>query len=563
MIRKLAPRNLTARAAYRAVGNPANTRPESSVGNCFPGLEMDVRDLDRRFFPGLVFNAVRVPLDPAPEAPACTRGLHLVFVDALYDPMLPDDSPEPWVQTLLAAYRGAVGKALSRGRWYLDWLEQDGKRIALHDHDRVPYDGLLAWRFVRSLTPDSPVSIGLIRRDAPADEPQSTVRLSGFRRRYRNAAGVFDASYRPGELTQSLCNPWSHDFRDCGCHYWPSNHPDVVLGEDAETRLDWLRNDRGPSGAAAALDTVEKNRPFQIDHYQINRAWEDLPFVLDGREVGNVHTRDRSACDAPPYESTEAMIHDLRTRLAPMELTLALQYLYACFSLRGPDEIPPERWKTLKDDLIFARRCVIEVAIGEMTHLRWANQLLRALTGEDHAPVLQPAATIEYGPGRRHPRALRPLTPETLDSFIAIELPGGPIDRAYARCVATMEQAELYPRHLYELAVRIDTDGRHHYQRFRHLREVLAQYPRSADGGYPYLRDLQPGTPEQAEEAMAIYQRIIDGLEAAYRAEAGGQFASTEANIDAVRAEMDQLNRIAETLARAGIGIPFWTDSEA
>src|SRR5262245_6330297 len=44
---KIVPRNLTARAAI--FGNPAITRPEDAVGNCYPGLEIDVRNLDRRF----------------------------------------------------------------------------------------------------------------------------------------------------------------------------------------------------------------------------------------------------------------------------------------------------------------------------------------------------------------------------------------------------------------------------------------------------------------------------------------------------------------------------------
>ena len=56
--KKVFPRNLTARAAYRVSGNPAVTRPEDAVANCFPGLELDVRNLDRRFFPGLVFEFV-------------------------------------------------------------------------------------------------------------------------------------------------------------------------------------------------------------------------------------------------------------------------------------------------------------------------------------------------------------------------------------------------------------------------------------------------------------------------------------------------------------------------
>src|SRR5258708_2733625 len=55
---KIFPRNLTARAGFSVAGNPAVTRPEGAVANCFPGLELDVRNLDRRFFPGLVFNFV-------------------------------------------------------------------------------------------------------------------------------------------------------------------------------------------------------------------------------------------------------------------------------------------------------------------------------------------------------------------------------------------------------------------------------------------------------------------------------------------------------------------------
>src|SRR5277367_491123 len=55
---KIFPRNLTARAEFSVAGSPIVTRPEDAVANCYPGLELDVRNLDRRFFPGLVFNFV-------------------------------------------------------------------------------------------------------------------------------------------------------------------------------------------------------------------------------------------------------------------------------------------------------------------------------------------------------------------------------------------------------------------------------------------------------------------------------------------------------------------------
>ena len=49
-------------------GNPATARLASGVGNCFPGLEMDVRNLEGRFFPGILFRVVTAPLKPVPEA---------------------------------------------------------------------------------------------------------------------------------------------------------------------------------------------------------------------------------------------------------------------------------------------------------------------------------------------------------------------------------------------------------------------------------------------------------------------------------------------------------------
>ncbi|HEX9522059.1 MAG TPA: hypothetical protein VF949_03770, partial [Reyranella sp.] len=53
---KLFPRNLTAHADYVVRGNPVISRPESGADNSHPGLEFDQRNLDRGFFPGLLFD---------------------------------------------------------------------------------------------------------------------------------------------------------------------------------------------------------------------------------------------------------------------------------------------------------------------------------------------------------------------------------------------------------------------------------------------------------------------------------------------------------------------------
>jgi hypothetical protein len=58
---RLLPRNVAALRRFQdpsaeprqVSGNPVMTRLESGIGNCFPGLECDLRNLERRFFPFL------------------------------------------------------------------------------------------------------------------------------------------------------------------------------------------------------------------------------------------------------------------------------------------------------------------------------------------------------------------------------------------------------------------------------------------------------------------------------------------------------------------------------
>lgn len=571
------PRNRTARAAV--IGNPATSRIDSAVANCFPGLELDVRALEGRFFPGLLFWVVAAPVAPVAGAIPNQAGIHLKYLDYEADPMLPERSDEPWVQKLLDTYQGDTGIALSAGRWYLHWIEQGGTRIACHDAQGNAYDGELIWRFIRCLAPDEPLKIALVQRDGPAG--QAPVELEGYRRRYTTQNGVIDAAYPPGELTGAMCNPWQHDFRDCACYYWASNHPDVVLGEgdgqslpdgsptgatDSVLWLDWLRRDRSPAGAVGAPASRAAARPAQLDHFEINHRWQDLAYVIGGREVGDSY-HPPIAPAAKPYATPQEMVADLRTRLAPLELTLAYQYLYGLFSLKDPPAAPkpgtPQApWPTLAADLNTARQFVTLVAVSEMTHLRWANQLLWELDragfypqGEHYEPVLEPFASPTRILGIELP-ALRPLDMQALDDFVRIERPGGPLDTAYARCVATLEQ-DIYPRELYELAVRIDTDGTQHYARFRDVRSTLQTY-RNASGPSPYLLDVRTGTRDEARVALDLLAALLSELRTAYIAEADRRFDEAQGAINRSRLAMDNLRTEALALAARGIGIPFF-----
>ena len=569
---KPTPRNLTARFLRSVAGNPVTTSLDSAVANCFPGLEYDVRTLDNRFFPGLVFQFVQVPYYPVDGALPNQQGAHLVYLDFLLDPMLPETSPEPWVQELLDKYREPLTTTLMKGRWYLDWIEQGGKRLSMTDLAGTYFDGYCVSRLIRGLEPDLPLKIGLAKRDLPA---APAIELTGRRRRYLDAAGIYDEAYRPGEFTQSMCNPWHHDFRDCACHYWATHHPDVVIRDPdpatqlpngipsdpvaASTYVDWLRR-REPSADVAAAGTIGANRPFQIDHYEINKIWESLPFVLEGQEISGDYCPSESRA-AAPFPSTARLIRELETVLGPLEIALALQYLYALFSLKQPEEVRDSEFAGLADDLAGIRQQLLLVAVGEMIHLRWVNQILWELDrcglgheGWHYTPILHwnnPPRTTD---GKLI--ELRPMTPDMVDRFIEVERPAGGISRAYEKCRATLEDPR-YPKHLHELAARIDDDGIGHFQRFRSIKSILGAYA-GKGGEYPYLRKQPHSSGPEVDKVLEWFAAVRRHLADGFRLEASRAFPDAEARIQDARESMRHLQQAAETAAINGFSVPFF-----
>ena len=135
---------------------------------------------------------------------------------------------------------------------------------------------------------------------------ETRLTLEGWRRRFTDPRTASSArAYQPGELMLGLCSPWQHDFRDCSCFYWAANHPDIVLGEAypgesvarrpyesptvSNIPIDWLRADRQARRQRRRSATIDENRPHQIDHFQINRIWQDLNMVLENREIGSLY----------------------------------------------------------------------------------------------------------------------------------------------------------------------------------------------------------------------------------------------------------------------------------
>jgi hypothetical protein len=443
------------------------------------------------------------------------------------------------------------------GAWYLQWIEQGGNRVSMIDTvNGQPLDGIVVWRFVRGLEPGE-VKIGLRRRDG-----EGYVELTGWRRFYTEPrTGVLSLAYQPGELLMSLCSPWQHDFRDCACHYWAANRPDVVYPvappgaapDDTPdpTRLDWMRVDRAPGASAAALGTIDANRPFAMDHFQISHAWQDLNVVLNDTEIGDVFVPPPPD-QAQPFPTLAQLYCELQY-LAGVELGLALEYLYARFSLIRPGDAAA---LDLGRDVEFVRHGLLQIAESEMQHLRWANELLWELARQRpevgrYTPVVEPAARMPRSGGKTRPRALRRLEPCVLDDFIDAEKPSGTLDSRYAAVVATFVRNDLDD--LAELASHVTNDGMQHFRRFERMRRVLSAYPPEG-----YLRPLRLDSPDQAPLGMQSFRQIKANLIRAYRTMAAGSYGAARPRLTAAIGRMPQLLEEGEDYAAQGIGIPFW-----
>jgi Ferritin-like len=593
---KIQPRNLPAKRLERlVVGNPVTTRIEDGVANCFPGLEFDHRNLDRRFFPGLIFSFVDPPADDG------HLGAHLAAVDTSDPALYPaaDDISVPDYERKHAAHLasqlgGDAGTRLQSGAWYLASITQRGTTIELTDPTTKPranLAGSTVWRMVRMLAP-AEVTIVLEQRRPPAgahrangkaaNDKRPAITLTGWRRRFIDTAtGLLSGAYSPGELGQSLCSPWMHDFRDCACNYWAANHPDIVypaipLGDQtlgtenvsdpllANVRVDWLRSDRFPSGDVQAPGTADGVRGAQIDHYEINRRWQDLDFVLGNRESSGFY-RPNEAIDVKPFGSPLDLAQHL-VYSASLEHVLALEYLYARYSVKSPLELARAP-SDLLDFAEYARHELLGIAVGEMRHLRWANELLwtmqkSALLPAGFAlPALGVATAVPLGNDAQGkpqstPAALRNLDPSSLAVYVAGERPSGALDGLYSRVVATLRHpGNNYPAGMLALTEQIVADGVNHFLTFEQLETLGAPFAKPS-GPPSYSRNLTKAQPsdKNVAPALAAYATILADLQKGY---SGGDVEDRK-YIPPARSAMSELDTIADALGAKGIGIPFF-----
>ena len=545
---KLIPRNIAAlrrsSTPRMVAGNPVSTRLESGVGNCFPGLECDLRNLERRFFPFLEVNIddnrISVVSVDLTGARAASQAGNLSAADlALYTRLAQDiGAGRAWCIAQLAGLFGKLSQLT---------LDIATLQAPSTGQGRRPPD---AWTAVRMLREGSLVVLNL------RGPGSASIQLEGNRNRYLDDNGALAGIFLPGELTQSLCSPWTHDFRDCGCFYWASNHPDIAqpplpMPTTNEPRwnmaVPWERQDRTIGTDPPAPASTQDPTSVEMRHLEINTGWQALNFVVGRREV--VGSFIVSPVTANPLGSGAELERFLRYA-AGVELTVAQEYLTAAYSL----QLPEGPTQPLADDIRASHAELMRIAIGEMRHLRAVNEVLRALlpAGAAFTPALRPASRLPgKQPGTFDPATFRAATKQAIQNFIDVEAPSVSVDSVYARILATLERDGP---HEAEQSVRtIMAEGEDHFETFRAMQVWLSAHQESE-----YLRSVAgtappPDDPDH-QEVQTIYRAILEQLHRGYT------FGNPGGAPDINGARMDMVGRLdaaAQKIAQRGFLVVF------
>ena len=602
---KIFPRNLTARAAAVVPGNPVVSRPESGADNSHPGLEFDQRNLDRGFFPGLLFDfqfgvgarlvevqeqwpEMKAALAREKDAAAAPDGgFFLWYVAGLF-------GRQPGKATVAELY-GLDGYEVLR---QVHDLENGPLAVVIGRHpDTLNGDNVEAWMGgVKALLGQVGPLISDEARPGPArsESPKLETKCVTFRDRdnvvqvavftgerapYLSEDGVIELhTVEPGGLTRSLCSPWQWDFADCGCYYWAASRPDIVSGEapDAPPELNYLRRRGRAAPPVTDPPVTDPRRTWKgwmkgvMTGADMIEEWERLPMVINDREsAGTVRL-----AAAPPKENVwdrARVIEELR-HLATVEHTLCVKFLYAYYSVDAPKGEPPPG--TTGRPLARAQVAneVVKIAIDEMRHFRWVNEAL-VMLGEQ--PVFGRASKLrnpEPGAEIAEPQPslkLEGLTPEALQRFIDIERPSPKEDprevaSLYKNILVSLQSGEGNYRtrkgedvreRVQELVKLIIDEGRDHFNRAEHAQRLLkGDHPRH------YLRyetaPVRQGAGTEAGQLQRLgdhyYRAVLQILKLAFRAEPDAR-ATMLKQTRRVMHNLDEVGHALGSQHRAGL----------
>lgn len=272
MTKRIEAKNLTAQLQYRGAGNSPGTHPDSAISNCYPGLEMDFRNVWKRIFVGIELHessnlVIAVDVDAPPSLALLANGYRLVSVDG-QSVIGPVTGP-------LTAGGPVLPLADSFGdtNMALEW--SNALAGVLHCHSGKSVE----CRF-QSIKDSSEMTISLTIRpffDEVMVEGELTRRPA-----------IHPDLAPPGALTQSLCSPWQNDYRECACFYWAATRPDYVNIEPkpdgTSTGNNWMEKDRTEDTPRVYVvdDRVDERL---VTYSDLFRAWEtELRFIIGGKD---------------------------------------------------------------------------------------------------------------------------------------------------------------------------------------------------------------------------------------------------------------------------------------
>ena len=291
---RLVPRNASAalparRAAemyHVAKGNPVNTRPITSIGNCTPGLEVDFRAVWRRVFEGIVLreydNLVmecenakfkhlvgRRLLKVAWNQPT-GRGKGTKTEQHSFVTMCLQIGPNPYDTTTESVVMSFGGNP--QGFAPLEWSNLLAEML----HERAGKT-VTCWFTADNAQLDMP---GWSDTDKHIE---MTMKVREFFE--GDTAMISQDLAQPGELTQGLCSPWQNDYRECSCYYWASARPDFVNVEPTAAGTsagdNWLQKAR--TGSYVPDDYSDQRLVLYDDLFNDWEKW--LRFALQGKDA--------------------------------------------------------------------------------------------------------------------------------------------------------------------------------------------------------------------------------------------------------------------------------------
>jgi hypothetical protein len=267
---KFAPKRIDSAAlheqlSYRAAGNPPGTLPTSAISNCFPGLELDFRNVWKKLFDGIEMH----------EADNLVVGTDPEHEDLRFHRLVKVTIPGPEGnihQPMIVNVRGpnTNGTETDLGAQALEWSNAFAELVAAGGQK-------VTCEFTREKATD------------PVGPDAETRRVTLLVRKFfePDSAVIARDLVEPGQLTQSLCSPWQNDYRECACYYWAASRPDYVNVETGpqgnSVGENWMQV-RGSGSKQYQPDDFES--PGLFTYEDMFRRWEKvLRFEIAGQDT--------------------------------------------------------------------------------------------------------------------------------------------------------------------------------------------------------------------------------------------------------------------------------------